>query len=235
LDTAALAPVSADNRPKEGKLEAKASQLLVVAREIIRETGEFDLPMRQLAARAQVSLRTPYEIFGSKAGIIRAILKSDQLVFHDQLRRLKSEDPLANLFDRIRLGFGMYRREQPFYRALFRATQGYSGGGETEPARENLRPFRILVRRVQAAGFLEPDLDPDVFGETMTDIFAANLRTWASSSFDVDLAYLKIAFGWASLLSAAATPPHRARMREQALDYQRQILAFEDGRGEAAS
>jgi AcrR family transcriptional regulator len=207
-------------------LGAKAELLLAVAREIIRETGEFDLPMRQLAARAQVSLSTPYAIFGSKNGIIRAILKSDQKVFHQQVRRLQSTDPLSNLFDRIRLGFDLYAHEQPFYRALFRATQGYSGGDETEPARENLRPFRILARRIQDAGLIRRDVDPEILGETLTDLFAANLRTWASSSFDTDLAYFKVGFGWAMVLASAATPPHEARMRRRAEQFQDEIRAF---------
>jgi AcrR family transcriptional regulator len=103
--------------------EDKSDLLVSVARDIIRETGDFDLPMRQLAARAQVSLRTPYELFGSKTGVIRAILKLDQQIFRVLARELTSADWLDNILDRVKLGVVFYAENQPFYRALFRATQ----------------------------------------------------------------------------------------------------------------
>src|SRR3546814_8853729 len=106
---------------KTRRAEDKADLLVSVAREIIRETGDFDLPMRQLAARAQVSLRTPYELFGSKTGVIRAILKLDQATFRVLARKLSSADWLDNILDRVGLGVAFYAESQPFYRALFRA------------------------------------------------------------------------------------------------------------------
>lgn len=208
------------------RAEDKSELLLSVARQIIRETGDFDLPMRQLAARAQVSLRTPYELFGSKNGVIRAILKSDQAVFRQRARKLDSADWLDNILDRVNLGVVFYADSQPFYRALFRATQGYSGGEETEPARENLRGFRILARRAQAAGLIRPDVDAEILGETLTDLFAANFRTWASSTFDIHLVDLKIGYGFAMVLASAAPEPYASRMGERALAYQRAIQTF---------
>jgi AcrR family transcriptional regulator len=216
------------NAKKIKRSEDKTELLVNVARQIIRETGDFDLPMRLLAARAQVSLRTPYERFGSKTGIIRAILKADQSVFRRRARELRSADLLDNIFDRIQLGVEFYADKQPFYRALFRATQAYSGGDETEPARENLSPFRTLCRRALAAGLIEPGADPDILGETLTDIFAANFRTWASSSFDIYLVGHKIGFGCAAVLASVTPAPHDARMRDRIAAFQRAIQTFEE-------
>jgi AcrR family transcriptional regulator len=211
---------------KAKRAEDKSELLVSIARQIIRETGDFDLPMRQLAARAQVSLRTPYELFGSKNGVIRAILQSDQAVFRERAKKLNSADWLDNILDRVNLGVVFYADSQPFYRALFRATQGYSGGDETEPARENLPAFRTLARRAQVAGMIGPDVDTDILGETLTDLFAANFRTWASSTFDIHLVDLKICYGFALVLASAAPEPHATRMRERALAYQQAIQTF---------
>jgi AcrR family transcriptional regulator len=216
------------NTQKTKRSEDKTELLVNVARQIIRETGDFDLPMRLLAARAQVSLRTPYELFGSKTGIIRAILKADQSVFRHRARELRSADLLDNIFDRIRLGVEFYADKQPFYRALFRATQAYSGGDETEPARENLAAFRTLCKRAREAGLLLPSADPDILGETLTDIFAANFRTWASSSFDIFLVGHKIGFGCAAVLASVTPPPHDARMRTRIAAFQQAIQTFKE-------
>jgi AcrR family transcriptional regulator len=211
--------------PAAKRLEEKSARVLVAAREIIRETGDFDLPMRTLASRAQVSLRTPYEIFGSKRGVIAAILRDDQAQFRRTVRELQSADALEILFDRVRLGVTWFGTKQPFYRALFRATQGFSDV-EGEPARENLRPFRILTERAMAAGLLRPELDAAIFGEVLTDIFASNMRTWASSDWDIELVYPKIGFGFATALAGVATESSASRMRDRALDYQAEIQAF---------
>lgn len=220
---------------KAKRAEDKAERLVAVARQIIRETGDFDLPMRLLAARAQVSLRTPYELFGSKTGVIRAILKLDQAYFRVQARQLTSRDPLENIFDRVRLGVDLYAANQPFYRALFRATQGYSGGDETEPARENLKSFRILSQRVQAVGLIRPEVDTDLLGEILTDVFAASFRTWASSDFDIALAGYRIGFGTALAFAGCATEPTAARMRQTAAEYQALAIAFEQAEPPASA
>jgi AcrR family transcriptional regulator len=213
-------------KPKAKRSEDKADLLVTVAREIIRETGDFDLPMRQLAARAQVSLRTPYELFGSKNGVIRAILKLDQRLFREWAKGLTSADWFDNILDRVNLGVAFYAQSQPFYRALFRATQGYSGGDETEPARENLKSFRILAGRAQVTGLIRPEIDTQALGEILTDIFAANFRTWASSTFDIHLVDYKIGYGFALVLASAAAEPHATRMRARALAYQHAIQTF---------
>ncbi|MFT3977860.1 MAG: TetR family transcriptional regulator [Sphingomonas bacterium] len=208
--------------------DPRAIKLIEEARQIIRETGTFELPMRQLAARAQVSLRTPYELFRSKSGIIAAILRSDQSAFRGVARQLNSENPLENLFDRVMAGMELYAHEQPFYRALFRATQGYSGGGETEPARETLQAYVILCRRVADAGYIRPEIAPEALAEALTDLFAANLRNWALSDFDIMLAGNRICFGHAITLAGVVNDAWVAAMRARALDFQRAAQALEE-------
>ncbi len=208
--------------------DPRAIKLIEEARQIIRETGTFDLPMRQLAARAQVSLRTPYALFGSKSGIISAILRSDQSAFRDVIRQLKSEDPLENLFDRSMAGMELYAHEQPFYRALFRATQGYSGGSETEPAREMLHVYLILSRRIADAGYIRPEIASDALARILTDLFVANLRNWALGDFDIMLAGNHICFSHAIALAGVVNDAWVGRMRSRAIDFQRAIQTLEE-------
>lgn len=210
----------------EDPIESKRRRILAIARAIIEKSGDFDLPMRKLAARAKVSLRTPYELFGSKNGIVGAILSEDQAAFRQVTAQLQSSDELENIFDRVRLGTDLYARNQPFYRALFLASQTYKTGHDEEPARESERSFRILCARARRAGLLREDIDPDRLGETLTDIFAANVRTWAHDAYDIGLLDLKIAFGFSITLAGAATPPVAERMRARALRSQGAIQKF---------
>src|ERR1700744_217344 len=61
-------------RREAGKAERR-QRIIEAARELIRETGNAGLSMRALAARARVSLATPYNLFGSKHAIILAVLE----------------------------------------------------------------------------------------------------------------------------------------------------------------
>jgi AcrR family transcriptional regulator len=182
--------------------------------------------MRKLAARAGVSLRTPYELFGSKVGVIGEILLDDQAKFGQTTTELKSADELENLFDRISLGIDFYGDNQPFYRALFRATQAYTPGHNEEPARESLRSFQILSSRAQRAGLIRPEVDPSHLGETLTDIFASNVRTWARDSLDIPLVKVKISFGFAIALAGVTPEPVAARMRAHIVEFQGMIERF---------
>jgi AcrR family transcriptional regulator len=209
--------------------DKRAATLLQAAQAIVRETGNFDLPMRTLAARAQVSLRTPYEVFGSKNGIIRALLISEQEEFREIVKNYRSIDRLEMFFDRTLLGMEFYAREQPFYRALFRATQAFSGGDETEPAREMLPIYANMVRRAIEEGFLREDLNITNIAEILTDLFAANLRNWASSDFDIWLAGQKICFGFSLALAGVATSQWIERLHLNARTYDKSIEAYLSG------
>ena len=97
-------------------------RIVEAAREIIRETGTFDLPMRALSARARVSMTRPYALFGSKSGVVAAILAEDEVRFARQRAAVTSADLIEEHFDSLRLGMNFYGSDQPFYRALFRMT-----------------------------------------------------------------------------------------------------------------
>ncbi|MFT3977866.1 MAG: TetR/AcrR family transcriptional regulator [Sphingomonas bacterium] len=208
--------------------DPRSIKLIREAHEIIRETGTFELPMRQLASRAQVSLRTLYDLFHSKSGVITAILRSDQSRFASLVKQAKSENPIERLFDRVALAMRFYSRDQPFYRALFRATQGFSDTEEMEPAREVLPIYTILCRKAIEAGCIRPEIAPESLAEALTDLFAANLRNWALNDFDIMLAGNRICFGDAIALAGVATDEWLPSIRGRALDFQRSVQALEE-------
>jgi AcrR family transcriptional regulator len=203
-----------------------------VALEIINETGDFDLPMRDLAARARVSLRTPYALFGSKSGVITELLHRDQARWRSEIRALQTADPVDDLFANLERSAGFFRQHQPFYRALFRATQSYSGGVETEPARENVRPLRVACQRLMAAGMLIEGMSPEILAESLTDIWVGTMREWAASTFDIELTFLRTAFGYATMMAGGMRPAAATRLRERALCYHALIERFHAEHGE---
>lgn len=225
-----------NDEPERALTEAdKADRLLSVAREIIRERRDFDLGMRDLAARARVSLRLPYELFGSKAGVISAILKSEQAEWAVSLIERKARgDAFDEHFRLLKLGLAWFEREEAFYRALFQASQAYSEGDEADASRENQPIFARWARRAIREGLIETSTDPDVLAGALTDVFAANLRVWALTGCDLRLVEARIAYGYALLLGAVATEPHALRMRKKAQEMQAAVTRRTRGRPPSA-
>lgn len=55
---------------REQQAAERRTRILGHAERIIRETAGVDLSMRALAAGSEVSLATPYNLFGSKEGLL---------------------------------------------------------------------------------------------------------------------------------------------------------------------
>lgn len=206
--------------------EDKRRRILDAARELIHETGNFDLSMRALAARTQLSLRTPYQYFGSKAGVIGAILAEDQALYSDEIANIVLSPGLDNLLERVRWGMEFYHRNEAFYRSLFRATQAYTAGHTEEPTREVLRSYRILASRYQRDGLIRDTVDHDLLGDVLTDIWAANLRVWARDAEDIHLVGARICLGFAAVLAGVATEPSATLMRQRHLEFQDAVRSY---------
>lgn len=204
----------------------KADTLVSIARDLIRESGDFELSMRDLAARARVSLRTPYLMFGSKAGLVSAVLRADQAIYREKLRALPRGDAFYDLFKSLAAGVAFYAENQAFYRALFRETHAYFQNGQTEPAREFPERFIRTCQRAIHEGLVDPGVDPRWLGETLLDIFSANVRSWAASDYDVQVVESRIGFGWAAVLAGVAPGAHADRMHRRMRDFQATLQDF---------
>jgi AcrR family transcriptional regulator len=207
--------------------ESVADRLIRVARDLIDETGGFDLPMRDLAARARVSLRTPYQVFGSKSAIIGEILHRDQEQAGFELLPASDDKLSETLFRQLLRGMEFMGARQPFYRALFKGAQGYSDEDDFDTARGIQKQFTLWCHRASSARLLRRDVAPELVAEVLTNLFAAELRYWANSDFDIRLAGLRITFGIAAVLAGLGTNTFAIEMRSKADEFQAAILKRE--------
>ena len=198
-------------------------RLIDVARQIISETGNFDFSMREFATRARVSMTTPYRLFGSKGGIILAVLRSDQTEYRATAAKATDEQIPTSIFVEFARGMTFFSQRQSFYRSLFRAAFSISGDVSEDPAREVLPGMIKWSRRAQRLGLLRSDVDPSAAGDALTSVYSAEMRLWANSEYDLDLALARCSFATASLLAGLGADPYAAQMRERAIAAQTAI------------
>src|SRR5690606_404693 len=59
---------------REKQMLERQNRILDTAERLIRETGSTDFSVRRLAAESEVSPATPFNLFGSKEGILYSLL-----------------------------------------------------------------------------------------------------------------------------------------------------------------
>lgn len=204
------------NRREAGKAERRA-RILVAAKELIRETGNAGLSMRALAARAGVSLATPYNLFGSRRTIVLSVLQ-DMRDFSKRFAALDVVDPLERIFAAVDLSMSFYTGDGRFYRTIWAAVFDASEEARTEilsPAREAF--WLGLVKGVASAGVTRAEVDPALLHRQLDYVFRSVMLDWVVGNVsDEDLA-VTARFGFATLLSGASVAERRgeleARMR----------------------
>ena len=202
--------------------EAKAfnrARICAAAQEIIRREGMEKLTMRHLAERAGVSLRTPYNLFGSKTDVLIALL--DEAKFHlAPLGATRTEgSAMAHLFDAL-AGIGtFFARDEDYYRGIYHAimTSDHHAAREAGVDRA-VSTSQLLVEGLVASGELAPETDSQSLGHHLAIQLLAVLGMWGSGFFSNHESIAQIRRAWlAELLhhcSAKSRPSLASAYRE---------------------
>ncbi|MBI1402775.1 MAG: TetR family transcriptional regulator [Porphyrobacter sp.] len=164
--------------------EAKAfnrARICAAAQEIIRREGIDKLTMRRLAEQAGVSLRTPYNLFGSKTEVLIALL--DEAGFHlPALGASQSAGPaLAQLLDALAQIERFLAADEEYYRGIYQAIMT-SDHPEARAAgmMRAILTTQWLTARAAAQGELAPGTDSAALGRHLAIQLLAVLGMWGS-------------------------------------------------------
>lgn len=210
--------------------QAKAGRRMRIvraARDLIRETGDTDLSMRMLAQRAEVSLSTPYNLFGSKRAVVLAVLE-DERDFAERFRQLKSGNSIERIFEAHELAFSYYTSDPDFYRTLWRALLSTSGQDNTGLATpERLAQTRAiwlgLVRSAARDGYLSEDVPVELIVQAMAHVTGGALLSWAVGSLSTAALTATVGIGYALCLKGLANPVGQNVLQAQILSYQAKL------------
>ena len=164
--------------------------------------------MRALAARAGVSLATPYNLFGSKRAIVLALL-GDVQEFQVRFGGLKSRDPLKRLFAVVDILAEFYVADPPFYRTLWAAVFDVSDDLRTEMHSDELEAFsRQLIADLAAAQIILPTMDLELLRKALDRSFGYAMLEWVTGELSNHHLGPSIRFSHALALKGAARPEH---------------------------
>lgn len=186
------------------------------------------MSMRELAQEARVSLATPYNLFGSKANVLYALLESLLEKLERAIDELATQDPIDALYALTQFSVQEYARDPGFYRSLL---SSMVTAGEFLPVPRVVRRSTTLWQRGLdagiAQGLFQPQTRSDLVARQIQVNYRGAMELWIEGGVDMKGFETQLLYGLSLCLLAVATPKGRARLlgRLQALEQQLDNLA----------
>ncbi len=214
-------------RREQAKAERRL-RIIGAARNLIRETGDTNLSMRTIAKRAQVSLATPYNLFGSKRAVVLAVLE-DVRDFAERFASLHPVNSLERIFQALTLAMSYYSNDPDFYRTLWKALLDTSGKDDNEISTPQSRAqsralWRSLIEDAQKDGFIDPEIRSDILERNLSYTFNGVMLAWVMGQIESDDMVSAAGFGYALKLQGAATEAGRERLAKKVSSYQKMLV-----------
>lgn len=201
---------------REKQMEKRRGQILDAARRLIRATGGTDFPMRRLAEEAEVSLVTPYNLFGSKSGVMYALL-SDSLERLDHAVDVRpSPKPVDAVLELAGIAADIYASDAAFYRPLIQFLLGVPDP-EHRPrsVEQSLERWMRTVEAAVRGGLLPATVDRDLVARQLLITFVGALEFWIQGDLDDDAFRAQSLYGSTLVVLALASPAARPRLLER--------------------
>jgi AcrR family transcriptional regulator len=219
---------------REKQTSARRERILDAARTLIRRSGGTGFSMKALAEAAEVSLATPYNLFGSKGGVLYALLNDSLDRVDDAIHTSSSREPVERVLDVAGLAASVYANDAAFYRPLMQFLLGVRDLAHRP--RFLARSVALWDRTVQAAsrhGVLVASTDDGLLARQLMINFAGVLELWIHEDLDDQGLRDQILYGSTMLLLGRARPAARSRLARR-LEVLEQRLPRKLAAGEAS-
>lgn len=164
---------------RERQKSDRSKRILEIARERFQRLGYDAVTIDSIASEADLSAVTVYNYYGTKAGLLLALVKESDARLIAQLRTLIDDLPDDIREAVARFGHIMRRHAltyltKPTWRQVLAASiiEGSADFGRTYVALDNvlIGIMAELVSSYQARGTLLTSVDPEVFGDTLFEM-----------------------------------------------------------------
>lgn len=201
LAVAVAEPTSKLEQSKAKRRDA----ILNAARDLIRAGDGEGLSMRTLAKDADVSLATPYNLFGSKRDVLVALFKREGERFVGMEQTTSAKGTIDRIFGFIDGVFELYRSDPAYFRALL-LLMHRSDDAELrqELRRSHIAFLKRLLREGVASGELATDISVGLASRQLHGVNLFFVQEWFCGSISLERARLETEFGFSVILYALA-------------------------------
>lgn len=196
---------------REGAKAFNRARICNAAEAVIRREGIDKLTMRRLAVVAGVSLRTPYNLFGSKTDVLVALLDDAGFQLPQRSTALGNGAAVADLLgvlDKIEAFFG---NDEDYYRGIYAAimTSDHPEVRSVSMGR-GIASARMIIADAVSNGELRPGTDAKSLGRHLAITLLAVLGMWGSGFFSNRESMAQVRRAWLAVLCQHCSAASRA-------------------------
>ena len=181
-------------------------KIINAAKEIIREEGLEKLNMRYLANKAEVSLRTPYNLFGSKTDVLLALLDDIPQQLFEIAQTTQNSSQLGLLFEIADQSFQHCLSDEKFYRDIYWGIMSSEHKESRDRAILTIETLSLpLIHQAITNKELSAELDAKTFNHHIIIVAVALLGMWGSSQMKASEASNQIKYTWCNSFLSHAT------------------------------
>jgi AcrR family transcriptional regulator len=191
---------------RDRQMRERRARILEAAAQLIRDSGGTGLSMRTLADRAEVSLATPYNLFGSKRAIVLALLE-DVREFHERFAQLRAVDPLERIFQAVDLQIEIYLADPALYKTMWAAVFDTSDDLRATLWNDKRDAFwRGLIGAAVEAGAIGREISQEWLQRQLDHVFRCIMLDWIVGILKPVAVAPAAQHGYALILKGASTP-----------------------------
>lgn len=204
-------------------------RILEAARALIESGSPQGFAVKPVADAAELSVATLYNLFGSKEGVLIALLMESIHSFERRLGELAPATPIDRIAAISSLAVAEFRSEASFYRPLFHLIEQM--GSRTQLLAVIRRCVDLgheCIAQAIEAGDLQARVAPRVLAHQIFMTFIHALRMWSSGMCSSDLFEAQVVHFRVLMLAAVANEPLRSQLHEQLRALDAPMLALSE-------
>jgi AcrR family transcriptional regulator len=194
------------------RVRARSSRrILDAARSLVELGGNEGLSMRRVAQEADVSVRTIYNLFGDKDGLLEALVRESFDAMDAAVAGLDAADPIDRIWQAVALSIEMNCRYVP--RAIVAAVvTDATLQRQLSSHWPGLELTLDAIRTATRSRALRADLAAETLVEHAGAVFLQLLWRWSQGEIDEPALTAGVLHAFDVCLLAVATPRVRARL-----------------------
>jgi len=198
----------------QGPLSPTAQKVLDAAVDLLRATGQ--LSMRNLVQAAGVAGMTPYNLFGSKHGLLAALSQKELGHAIRKVGGAEVADSLERVFAALDMGFETFAGDEAYFRALYRAAYASSDPSLIEIFQAPRTVYwNLLLDTCRDEGFLLRTTRSDTLTQILMYTYTGAVQRWIEGVITTRQLYAEINYALMILLLSHAAPKARDRIQKR--------------------
>ena len=200
-----------ESRREQAK-EERRDRIRAAADQLIRERGDTEFSMRELADTAGVAFATPFNLFESKEGLLASLFADRILPRQVALASAPLDpDPVAHVIAFTGEAFGTYTEDDELFGPLLQAVIAPGSPSEGRPLEAATEFWTRCLEPARDAGLLRPDADDPRLDRALHLAFRGALLCWARGEVTAEEGRDDVQFAVRSILAGSLVDEARAR------------------------